>query len=71
MSQPAVPSPKSRPIWQAALVLSLAGWALTVARLALFAFGNRPNRFDWHSLVMNVSVLILTTALSLRALRRA
>ena len=71
MTHPAALSPTSRLIWKAALILSLIGWALIAVRLALLVFGNRTHQFDRQSLIMSVSVLILTTALSLRASRRA
>ena len=71
MTHPAALSPTSRLIWKAALILSLTGWALIAASLAFLAFEHRLHQFDWNSLTMSVSVLILTTALSLWALRRA
>jgi hypothetical protein len=66
-SQPAKP----RLVWQIALTLSLMGWILTAGRIAVYFAGNGPRQFDWHSVGIDSVLLLISTALSLRGLRRA
>ena len=67
VNQPA----KTRLVWQIALTLSLIGWILTAGRIALHIAGNGPRLFDWHSVGIDSVLLLISTALSLRGLRRA
>jgi len=62
---------KARFVWQIALTLSVMGWILTAGRIALYMFGKVPNRFDWQSVWIDSTLLLISTAICLRNLRRA
>jgi hypothetical protein len=62
---------KTRLVWQIALTLSLIGWILTAGRIAVYFAGNGPRQFDWHSVGIDSILLLISTALCFRALRRA
>ena len=62
---------KTRLVWQIALTLSLIGWILTAGRIAVYFAGNGHRQFDWHSVGIDSILLLISTALCLRSLRRA